>query len=138
MSAQALPAPGINGENRPYWEAARHGRLALPACRACGHLFFMPRSQCPRCWSDELDWRTMSGRGRIHSFSIVHRAALPAFAGRVPYVLAMVELDEGPRMMSNLIGTDALQAAIGDAVDVCFEACADGAALPQFRRRPTE
>lgn len=128
-----LLAPQANADSRPYWDGAREGRLMLPHCGACGHRFFMPRYQCPKCWSNDLKWAQASGRGTVHSFSIVRRAALPAFADRVPYVLALIDLAEGPRMMSHILGENALQAQIGDAVEVCFEACADGAQLPQFR-----
>ena len=95
----------------------------------------MPRHLCPSCWSDELEWKQASGRGTVHSFSVIRRASLPTFAIRTPYVLALIDLEEGPRMMTNIVGDDALQTRIGDAVTVCFEACEDGAKLPQFQRK---
>ncbi|MCW5235035.1 Zn-ribbon domain-containing OB-fold protein [Verminephrobacter eiseniae] len=128
-----LPAPPVNADNRPCRDGASAGRLMLPHCGACGHRFFMPRYQCPKCWSNDLHWTPASGRATIHSYCIVRRAALPAFADRVPYVLALIDLAEGPRMMSQILGEDALQAQIGAAVELCFQACADGAQLPQFR-----
>lgn len=135
MNSPLLAAPIVNADSKPYWDGAREDRLILPRCRACGHMFFMPRHQCPSCWSHELEWFQASGHGTVHSFSVVRRAALPAFASRVPYVLALIDLEEGPRMMSHILGDDSGQTRIGDHVEVCFELCADGAKLPQFSRK---
>lgn len=130
-----LPAPIVIADSAPYWQAAREGRLALQKCRDCGALRFFPRYLCTACGSERTDWVDASGRGTIHSFTIVHRAAFPEFQARTPYVVALVDLEEGPRMMTNILGADALEVAIGDAVSVTFEARgADGAKVPQFRR----
>jgi uncharacterized protein len=94
----------------------------------------MPRYLCPACWSDQLEWVDVRGTGRVHSFSVIRRASDPAFASRVPYVVALIELDEGPRMMANVVGDDALAVAIGDPVKVIFEDRGDGALIPQFQR----
>lgn len=94
----------------------------------------MPRHLCPECWSDRLEWVDSAGRGSVHSFTVVHRAPLPAFAAHTPYVVALIELDEGPRMVANVLGDDALGVAIGDRVEVVFEDRGDGAMLPQFKR----
>jgi uncharacterized OB-fold protein len=129
-----LPQPVSNADSLPYWNAARERRLVIRKCKACGALHFMPRHLCPVCWSDQLDWIDAKGAGQIHSFSVVHRASDPAFASRVPYVIALVELDEGPRMMANILGADAMLVAIGDRVHVTFEDRGDGALIPQFER----
>jgi uncharacterized protein len=131
-----LPQPVANADSLPYWNAARERRLVIRKCRTCGDLHFMPRHLCPACWSDDLEWVDAKGAGRVHSFSIIRRASDPAFASRVPYVVALVELDEGPRMMANILGDDALDVAIGDAVNVIFEERGDGAMLAQFERTP--
>jgi uncharacterized OB-fold protein len=122
-----------NADSKPYWEAAQQGRLVFKKCSGCGHVQFPPRHLCPKCWSDQADWVTSSGTGRVHSFSIVRRAPSPAHAGKVPYVLAVVDLDDAPRMVANIVGADALDVSIGDAVKVVFEAC-EGGAIPQFQR----
>lgn len=96
----------------------------------------MPRYLCPHCWSTDLDWVQASGRGTVHSFTVIRRAPAQAFASRVPYVVALVDLEEGPRMMSNIVGDGALDTRSGDAVTVCFEDRGDGAMLPQFARAP--
>lgn len=131
---EQLPRPVSNPDSAPYWEGARADRLLIRKCRACGELHFMPRHLCPHCWSDDLEWIEASGRGTVHSFTVIRRAPMESFAPRVPYVVALVDLDEGPRMMANILGEDALDTAIGDAVRVCFEDRGDGAKIPQFRR----
>jgi len=129
-----LPKPTVNADSQTYWNAARERRLVIRRCNACGQLHFMPRHLCPSCWSDNLEWIDASGSGRVHSFSVIRRASDPAFASRVPYVIALVELDEGPRMMANILGEDALSVAVGDAVQVAFEDRGDGSLIPQFER----
>ena len=129
----ARPEPLVNADSEPYWSAAQEGRLVLQRCVDCGHIDFMPRHICPACWSDNRKWIDASGIGRVHSFSIVHRAPLPEFRDDCPYVVALIDLIEGPRMMTNIVGEDALKVAIGDAVEICFEDRGD-IRLPQFRR----
>jgi uncharacterized OB-fold protein len=130
-----LPAPIVNADSAPYWEGAREGKLLLQRCGDCGTLRFFPRYLCTACGSDRTEWAEASGRGTVHSFTIVHRAAFPEFQARTPYVVALADLEEGPRMMTNIVGDDALGVAIGDAVIVEFEARGtDGAKVPQFRR----
>lgn len=134
MSEQ-LPEPIVNADSATYWEGARAEKLLLQKCGDCGALRFFPRYLCTTCGSDNTEWTEVSGRGTVHSFSIVHRAAFPEFQAKVPYVIALVDLEEGPRMMTNIVGEDALQVEIDDAVEVCFEPRgADGAKVPQFRR----
>ena len=98
---------------------------------------FPPRYLCPKCWSDKLEWTKCTGKGVVYSFTVMHRAPMPAFANRVPYVVALIDLEEGPRMMANILGEDALDTKIGDRVGVCFEERAGGSKLPQFRRSAT-
>lgn len=130
-----LPAPVVNADSAPYWEGARQGKLLLQRCRDCGTLRFFPRYLCTACGSERTEWAEASGRGTVHSFTIVHRAAFPEFQARTPYVVALIDLEEGPRMMTNIVGGDALDVAIGDAVVVAFEARGmEGAKVPQFRR----
>ena len=129
-----LPRPTPNGDSLPYWNAARERRLVLRECKACGRKHFMPRAVCPHCWSDRLEWVESNGDGTVHSFSVVHRAPSQMFAANVPYVIAMIDLDDGPRMFANVIGLNALDVAIGDRVKLTFEDRGDGAMLPQFER----
>lgn len=130
-----LPVPAVNADSAPYWEGARNDKLLLQQCSDCGTLRFFPRYLCTECGSDNTDWVEAAGRGIVHSFTVVHRAAFPEFQERTPYVVALIDLEEGPRMMTNIVGADALEVAIGDAVTVAFEdRGGDGAKVPQFRR----
>lgn len=135
MTQATLPQPVANADSKPYWDAAREGRLVIRKCKACGELHFMPRHLCPTCWSDELEWVGAKGSGSVHSYTIVRRASDPTFAPLVPYAIALIDLDEGPRMMANIVGEDALATRIGDRVEVRFEDRGDdGAMVPQFAR----
>ena len=129
-----LPIPTVDADSAPYWQAARDGKLLLQSCVGCGAPRFYPRHLCPRCWSPETRWIEASGRGRVHSFTIIHRPPSPEFAERVPYVVALIDLEEGPRMMANVVGADALSVEIDDPVAVTFETRGDGFVLPQFSR----
>lgn len=130
----SLPQPVANADSLPYWNAARERKLLIRKCGACGELHFMPRHLCPACWSDQLEWVDARGTGSVHSFTIVRRAPVATFAAQVPYVVALIDLDEGPRMITNLLGEDALSVKIGDRVEVTFEDRGEGAMLPQFKR----
>lgn len=130
----SLPQPKPNADSLPYWNAAREKRLMLRHCKACGRTHFMPRHLCPHCWSDNLEWVESKGLGTIHSFSVVHRAPTAAFAQHTPYVVALIDLDEGTKMLTNIVGPDAFGVNIGDRVAVTFEDRGDGAVLPQFKR----
>ncbi|QDL38572.1 Zn-ribbon domain-containing OB-fold protein [Rhodoferax sediminis] len=134
MEQNTLPTPVANADSKPYWDAARERRLVIRKCKACSQLHFMPRHLCPQCWSDQLEWVDAKGTGTVHSFTVVRRASDPAFTALVPYVVALIELEEGPRMMANILGADALEVKIGDRVKVTFEDRGDGALLPQFQR----
>lgn len=122
-----------NGDSQSYWNAARDGRLELQACPDCGHVQFPPRVQCANCWSENIGPKEASGRGTIEGLTVVRRAPLKEFREKVPYVIVAVKTAEGPRIVSNLLGEGALDAKIGDAVEVCFAENAEGDALPQFR-----
>ena len=130
-----LPAPIVNADSAPYWQGARDGKLLLQRCADCGALRFFPRYLCTACGSDHTEWTEVSGRGMVHSFTVVHRAAFSEFQAITPYVVALIDLEEGPRMMTNIVGEDAREVRIGDAVTVVFEARgSDGAKVPQFKR----
>ena len=104
--SKPLPRPLNPGLTQPFWEAAKRHELVMPRCTTCDHLFFYPRSECPRCFSATLEWVRVSGRGRLHSFTIVYQPANAAFRDSAPYVYAVVQLDEGPRLVSNVVQCD--------------------------------
>lgn len=130
-----LPAPIRNADNAPYWDAAREEKLVLQRCRKCHTYRALPSYLCQACGHDESEWTEVDGAGQVATFSIVHRAPTPEFREHVPYVVALIDLDVGARMMSNIVGDDALATRIGDRVQVCFEARGgDGDRVPQFSR----
>ena len=98
------PLPIPDAATAPYWSAAHEGRLELPCCLDCRRRHFYPRTLCPHCGSARLEWAACSGRGVVYSYTVVHRAPSPAFAAEVPYVVAVVKLDEGPHLMTNIVG----------------------------------
>ena len=122
-----------NGDSLEYWQAAKEGRLVFQKCRDCGHVQFPPRHHCESCWKAELDWTQSAGSGEVESFTIVRRAPLPDFRDKVPYVVAAIAVEEGPRMLTNLVGDNALDVAVGDKVKVTFQPDEDGEILPQFK-----
>jgi uncharacterized OB-fold protein len=127
------PLPVIDHDSAPYWEAARQGRLDIPLCGDCGKHHFYPRSICPYCHSDKLRFDTVSGRGEVHTFTIARRPAGPAFADDVPYVVALIDLEEGPRMMSRIQTDDPEKVRIGAKVEVTFVKATDEVTFPYFR-----
>ena len=127
-----LPRPISPALSRPFWEAAKRHELVMPRCKTCDQLFFYPRSECPRCLSTDLEWVKVSGRGRLHSFTIVQQPANAAFNADVPYVYAVVQLDEGPRLMSNITDCNVQAVHIGMPVAVAFVDAGDGLAVPVF------
>jgi len=97
------PLPEPSAISAPFWDGLRAGELRLQRCGDCERYVFYPRSVCPHCLSDRLEWTVLSGRGRVYSYTVVRRAMNPAFAAEVPYVFAIVELVEGPRMTTNIV-----------------------------------
>lgn len=116
------PIPRPTAETAPFWEGCRRGELLYQRCRACGHAQFYPRSLCAACSATDLEWLPSSKRGTIHSFTVVQRAPTEAFKADVPYVLALVDLEEGFRMMLNVLGASPDQVRIGQPVRIVFEA----------------
>jgi uncharacterized OB-fold protein len=127
-----LPSP--DPETQPFWDACREGRFLVRHCNACGRDYFYPRPFCPTCWSDDVEWKEASGRGTLYTYSIVHVNDLPPFNERVPYIAAIVELDEGPRVMTNVEGTPFDQLRIGAAVEVDWKPISDDVTIPVFRQ----
>ncbi len=124
-----------NGDSAEYWKGAREGKLLFQKCTSCGAVQFPPRYNCASCWEEDLDWIESAGAGNVESFTVVRRAPVPDFRDKVPYVVASIIVGEGPRMISTIIGDDALDVAIGDAVSVEFEKNPAGEILPVFRRK---
>lgn len=127
------PLPWPDAETAPFWEATRRRKLVVQRCTACGTHRFYPRALCPSCHADAHDWVETSGRGSVFSHTVVHRAPSPAFAPKVPYVLAIVALDEGPHMLAELVDAAPETVAIGMRLAVDFQALGEDVVLPVFR-----
>ncbi|MGC9544072.1 Zn-ribbon domain-containing OB-fold protein [Streptomyces sp. UG1] len=129
MGEQRYDIPEADAFTRTYWDAAAEGRLLVRRCRACGRAHHYPREFCPHCWSEDVDWETASGLATLYTWSVVHRNDLPPFGARTPYVAAVVDLAEGPRMMTEVVEcADAGLLRAGAELEVAFR---DG--VPVFR-----
>ena len=128
-----LPEP-ITPEARPYWEGLRNGKLMLPMCAKCGP-FFYPRVLCPTCHSRDISWIEASGKATLYSFEIAHQSLNPEFKVPPPYILALVALDEGPRLLTNLVDVEPNLGALkcDMPLEVVFERLTDAITIPQFR-----
>lgn len=132
----AKPLPQPNAVTQRFWSGCADGRFEFQHCRSCGHRQFPPRLACTKCHGADLDWHESSGKGTIYSFTVVHRAPLDAFKADVPYVIAIVELEEAVRAMMNVRVSDPATLTIGMPVEIFFEPTAEGQPpLPQARRR---
>ena len=127
------PLPRLTPLNRPFFEAAKRGELALQRCNRCGQRWFPPAANCPNCLSTDVDWAPASGRGRLWSWIVMHQKYFPSFAGELPYNVAFIQLEEGPFLMSSIVGAkpDALRSDV--PVEVVFEDATDDIAIPKFR-----
>jgi uncharacterized OB-fold protein len=124
--------PIIDADSAPFWEAVAEKRLTVQRCETCSRLVFHPRAICPFCHSMQLTWQTLSGRGTVYSFTVSRRAPSPEFEHLVPYVVALIDLDEGCRMLSNVVGARAHSVKCGARVSVRFVDVSDGQLLPVF------
>ncbi|MDP1818989.1 MAG: Zn-ribbon domain-containing OB-fold protein [Acidimicrobiales bacterium] len=125
-------APAVTLETRPFWDATAEGRLILPRCNACSTVIWYPRLFCPSCASDDVSWVDAAGTGTVYSFTVVRKGQGP-FAPAAPYVLAYVELDEGPRVMTNIVGCRPDDVTVGQRVVVTFADTGEATALYRFR-----
>jgi uncharacterized OB-fold protein len=117
----ARPVPPTSPLTEPYWEAARAGQLAVQRCEQCGNRPFPPRANCPSCGASSLSWSPVSGRATVYSYTVALRPPHPAFADQLPLVVAIVQLEEGPRMVTNIVGCDPDDVEVGMAVEVASE-----------------
>ena len=133
-----LPIPSITSEAKPFWDGLANQLLLIPKCNDCGHLFMYPKAYCPNngCFSSNLDWEQVSGSGNLFSYTIVHRSADVRFqeiAAQKPYIFALIELEEGPKLISNLVNVDIDNLEVGMPVEIIFEKINDDITLPKFQ-----
>ncbi len=131
---EGLPLPQPTEEAVPFFEALKEGELRLPKCARCARLSFPPRAMCPDCQSFDFEWARVSGRGTIYSYVVTHQPIHPALVDHTPFATVEVELEEGPRITSNLVDVPPDAIEIGMAVEVVFEVIDDEVTLPLFRR----
>ncbi|MGY9057270.1 MAG: Zn-ribbon domain-containing OB-fold protein [Alphaproteobacteria bacterium] len=127
------PVPSIDPDSAPYWEGAMDGKLMIQRCNATGQAFLYSRQLVPGVVESQVEWIEASGRGTIYSYTVARRPAGPAFADDAPYVIVSVTLEEGARIMTNLVTDDPDSVAIGQAVEVVFDAVTDELTIPKFR-----
>ncbi len=133
-NAYTGPIPKPTPETKPFWDAAREHKLRIQRCRDCAQHYFYPRPLCPNCLSRNVEWVDCSGRGKLHTFVINHRPPRN-FPAQQPFVIGIVELDEGARIMSNIVGVpaDPQHVRCDMPVEVVFEDITDAITLPKFR-----
>jgi uncharacterized protein len=131
--ARRTDLPTIEEDTRPFWDAAREGRLLIRRCRSCGRPHHYPRPFCPHCWSDAVQWVEASGRATLYTWSVVFTNDLPPFSERLPYVAAVVDLEEGVRLMTNVIGCEPDRLEIGMPLVVDYRPLTDEITAPVFR-----
>ena len=132
-ATRSKPLPVVTEENRPFWEGCRQEKLRLQQCSECHHYQFYPRLYCMHCNSDTLEWVEASGPGIIYSYTIIYQNKSPEFVLDTPYNVAIVQLDEGPRLLSNIVGIEAVELKVDLPVTVVFDRVNETITLPRFR-----
>ncbi len=127
------PVPAIDAESEPYWTGAREGRLMIQRCGATGRCFLYSRRLAPGAGDDDVGWIEARGTGTVYSFTVCHVPAGPAFRDETPYVVACVELDEGARIVTNLVTDDPDAVHIGQHVEAFFDKVSEDLTIPKFR-----
>ena len=127
------PLPKVNADTNPFWDACRNHELRFQKCTECGHVRWPPSIICPLCYSNKTEWIRASGKGKVFSFVVYHKAYHPAFEADLPYVVAMVELQEGPHFLTNIVGCDPGAVSCEMPVDVSWEDITEEFSLPKFR-----
>jgi uncharacterized protein len=132
MSTLPNPAPTVTQANAAFWAATAEGRLQLQRCNECDTVLWFPRRHCPSCWTENVSTFDASGKGVIYSFTVIRKGAM-AYKDAGPFVVAYVELAEGPRVMTNIVDCDVETVKVGMPVEVVFHDTGDGNALYRFR-----
>ncbi len=133
MQTSTKPIPDTTPWGKPFWKAAREGRLVIQNCSGCGAPIFYPRFCCPHCFSENLTWVEASGKGTVYSYTVVKNNAPSAFVQDMPFVVAVITLDEGVRMLSNIVECEPDELKCDMAVEVTFEKLTDEFTLPKFK-----
>lgn len=132
METYLKPLPTPSATSAPFWQAAHKGKLKIQYCSHCNSYQHYPRAICANCWHDDIEWKRCSGKGTVYSFSICYAAGLPSFKGETPYVVAMVELEEGVMMTTNIINCKPSDVTIDMPVEAVFEQVTEDCTLIKF------
>ena len=131
------PLPAITTEAKPFWDAAAQQKLMIQRCHDCNAWVWTPRPSCNECGSEKVEWTQMSGKGEVYSFTVIRqvvgRAASKSFEPDIPYVIAWVDLAEGPRLITNIVGCPVDEVKLGMKVAVQFEQASEKVWLPKFK-----
>ncbi len=133
MTEYKKPLPEPNDDTKPFWDYCKRHELRMQKCRQCGYVRCPPSIVCPNCHSLEAEWVKLSGKGKVFSFTIFHYVYDKAFANDIPYAVASIELEEGPRMVSNIVGCPLEDIKVDMPVEVYFEDISEQFALPKFK-----
>ncbi|HZO82198.1 MAG TPA: OB-fold domain-containing protein [Candidatus Binataceae bacterium] len=133
MAQYPKPLPAVTPLNAPFWEGLKRRELRLQRCDGCSRMWYPPGPLCPYCWSDKFTWRRLCGRGRVNSWVVFHQAYFKSFEAELPYNVAEVELEEGPRLLTNLVGVRNEEIRAGMAVEVVFEDATEEITLAKFK-----
>ena len=131
MMGYGKPLPTPTPTTQGFWEGLREHKLLIQRCQKCGQIIFYPREFCPNCLSEDLEWFEASGKGKLHSYTIIYSTAYPEFRGEVPLLLGFVELEEGVHMMSNLVNCQPQDVQVDMDVEVVFDDITESFTLPR-------
>jgi len=129
----AKPLPRIDEESKGFWEGCQRHQLYVQKCRDCGVFRYYPRALCPRCLSGKIEWVLSSGKGTVYTFTVTYQNQAPGFRDSLPYVMAYVELEEGVRLLTNVVDCPPEQVKIGMPVEVTFDDVTPEVTLPKFK-----
>lgn len=127
------PLPQINADNKPFWDGCKQHRLRFQKCTNCAHVRWPPSIICPECHSSETKWIVAGGKGKVYSFAVYHHAFHKTFENDIPYVVAIVSLDEGPHILSNIIGCSPEDVRCDMPVEVTWDDVTEEFSLPKFK-----
>ncbi|MFQ5872710.1 MAG: Zn-ribbon domain-containing OB-fold protein [Dehalococcoidia bacterium] len=135
MSEYRKPVPVVDEVSRPFWRGTKRREILLQKCRDCENLIYYPRPLCTKCFGSNFEWTRCSGYGTVYNYTVTYQSVISGFDEDLPYVFAIVELEEGVRVSSNIVGCSPEDVKIGMPVEVAFEEISEEVALPKFRPR---
>jgi uncharacterized protein len=133
MAQYQKPLPAITALNAPFWDGLKRHELELQRCDGCARVWYPPGPLCPHCWSDKFTWTRLCGRGRVNSWVIFHQAYYKSFEAEVPYNVVEVELEEGPRLLTNLVAVRNEEIRAGMPVEIVFDKVTEEVTLAKFK-----